>query len=41
MELFVKLGVKMLLVVEDGRFVGSLHKKRLLGYLKDCEAPAV
>ena len=37
LELFVKMGVKTLLVVEDGRYVGRIHKKLLLGYLKENE----
>ncbi|KAJ3222098.1 hypothetical protein HK099_002713 [Clydaea vesicula] len=36
-ELFVKLGVKTLFVCFDGRFVGTVHKKKLLSYLKECE----
>lgn len=41
MEMFVKLGVKTLLIVEDGRFIGMIHKKKLLAYLRDCERPSL
>ncbi|KAI9362902.1 clc channel [Zopfochytrium polystomum] len=35
-ELFIKLGVKTLCVVEDdGTFAGFIHKKRLIGWLLD------
>ncbi|TPX34208.1 hypothetical protein SmJEL517_g03121 [Synchytrium microbalum] len=34
-ELFVKMGAKVILVVEDGGFVGLIHKKRLISYLKN------
>lgn len=33
-ELFVKIGIKTLLIVQDGRFVGKIHKKKLLHYLE-------
>jgi hypothetical protein len=39
--MFVKLGVKTLLVVQDGGFIGMLHKKTLLVYLRDCERASV
>ncbi|KAL3895943.1 MAG: hypothetical protein SGCHY_004394 [Lobulomycetales sp.] len=32
MELFAKLGVRTVLVVQDGRFLGVLHKKKLLAF---------
>jgi hypothetical protein len=33
LEVFIKLGVRMVCVVEDGKFVGVIHKKRLLGFV--------
>lgn len=41
MELFAKLGVRTVLVVQDGRFLGVLHKKKLLVYLRECERPSI
>ncbi|KAJ3082941.1 hypothetical protein HK102_001370 [Quaeritorhiza haematococci] len=38
MELFVKLGIKTMLVVNEGKYVGTIHKKKLLAYLKECAA---
>jgi chloride channel 3/4/5 len=35
MELFVKLGIKTLMVVEKGRFLGIIHKKDVIAYLRD------
>ncbi|KAJ3269167.1 hypothetical protein HDV01_001713 [Terramyces sp. JEL0728] len=32
-EMFVKLGIRTLLVVRDGVFVGIIHKKRLLSFI--------
>lgn len=37
MELFAKLGVRYLCVVRHGRYVGMIHKKRLLAYLHQLE----
>ncbi|ORX82091.1 hypothetical protein K493DRAFT_241238 [Basidiobolus meristosporus CBS 931.73] len=37
LELFIKLGTRYLCVVDKGRFVGVIHKKRLLGYLKEYD----
>ena len=33
LELFVKLGIKTLVIVDSGKFAGLIHKKQLLGYL--------
>ncbi|KAJ3253282.1 hypothetical protein HK103_000776 [Boothiomyces macroporosus] len=32
-EMFVKLGIRTLLVIRDGVFVGIIHKKRLLSFI--------
>ncbi|KAK9717300.1 hypothetical protein K7432_006318 [Basidiobolus ranarum] len=37
LELFTKLGTRYLCVVDKGRFVGVIHKKRLLAYLKEYD----
>ncbi|KAJ8328947.1 hypothetical protein O5D80_002909 [Batrachochytrium dendrobatidis] len=37
-ELFIKLGVRTLCVVSEGKFVGLIHKKRLLIFLSNKEA---
>jgi chloride channel 3/4/5 len=34
LELFMKLGIKTLMIVDSGKFAGLLHKKQLLGFLK-------
>lgn len=34
LELFMKLGIKTLMIVDSGRFAGLVHKKQLLGFLK-------
>ncbi|KAJ1654991.1 hypothetical protein IWQ61_005180 [Dispira simplex] len=36
-ELFKKLGLRYLCVVEHGRYVGVIHKKRFLKYLQDVK----
>ena len=33
LELFIKLGIKTLMIVDHGKFIGLIHKKQLLGYL--------
>ncbi|KAI8922971.1 chloride channel [Entophlyctis helioformis] len=38
LELFVKLGVRTLSVVTEGRYVGIIHKKRLLVFLSSKDA---
>ena len=35
-ELFVKMGAKTVLVVDDGRFMGVVYKKRLVTWLKEA-----
>ncbi|KAK9722806.1 hypothetical protein K7432_002427 [Basidiobolus ranarum] len=37
LELFSKLGVRYVCVVSHGQYVGMIHKKRLLVYLKEYE----
>ncbi|ORX84354.1 hypothetical protein K493DRAFT_239296 [Basidiobolus meristosporus CBS 931.73] len=37
LELFSKLGVRYVCVVSHGQYVGMIHKKRLLAYLKEYE----
>jgi len=37
LELFMKLGLRYLCVVRHGKYVGMIHKKRLLKYLKQLE----
>jgi chloride channel 3/4/5 len=37
LELFIKLGVRYLCVVDNGHYVGVIHKKRLLAYLHEFE----
>ncbi|RKP26431.1 chloride channel [Syncephalis pseudoplumigaleata] len=37
MEMFAKLGVRYLCVVRHGRYVGMIHKKRLLAYIHQLE----
>jgi chloride channel 3/4/5 len=34
-ELFIKLGIRSLLVVKNGLFVGMVHKKRVLAFLRN------
>jgi chloride channel 3/4/5 len=34
LELFMKLGIKTLMIVDSGKFAGLVHKKQLLGFLK-------
>lgn len=34
LELFMKLGIKTLMIVDSGKFAGLIHKKQLLGFLK-------
>lgn len=36
-ECFVKLGLRYICVVRDGKFVGLLHKKRFVKYCKEVE----
>lgn len=33
LEVFIKLGVRMVSVTDSGRFVGVIHKKRLLAFV--------
>jgi len=37
LELFMKLGLRYICVVRHGRYVGMIHKKRLLAYLGNLE----
>jgi chloride channel 3/4/5 len=37
LELFMKLGLRYLCVVRNGKYVGLIHKKRLLAYLNELE----
>jgi chloride channel 3/4/5 len=36
-ELFSKLGLRYLCIVDEGRYVGVVHKKAFLAYLKELE----
>jgi chloride channel 3/4/5 len=36
-ELFSKLGLRYLCIVDEGRYVGVVHKKQFLAYLKEME----
>jgi chloride channel 3/4/5 len=36
-ELFSKLGLRYLCIVEGGKYVGVVHKKMFLAYLKGLE----
>ena len=33
LELFIKLGLRMVIVTEDGEYRGAIHKKRLLSFV--------
>ncbi|CAG8546478.1 15064_t:CDS:10 [Funneliformis mosseae] len=37
LEMFKKLGLRYIIVVNCGQYVGVIHKKRLLGYLRQLE----
>ncbi|CAJ0848978.1 12221_t:CDS:1, partial [Entrophospora sp. SA101] len=37
LELFKKLGLRYVCVTENGQYVGVIHKKWLLRYLKEME----
>ncbi|KAI8911641.1 chloride channel [Gorgonomyces haynaldii] len=39
LELFLKLGIRTLLVVRDGSFAGVIHKKRMLLFMKKAITP--
>jgi len=37
-ELFSKLGLRYLCMVDEGKYVGVVHKKMFLAYLKELDA---
>jgi hypothetical protein len=36
-ELFSKLGLRYLCIIENGKYIGVVHKKMFLAYLKELE----